>query len=81
MGNIPVLKPREVTDILDHLGFIEIRQRGLTGSFDILMGVAQLFRFTRGEMFHLFSCVRLLRILTWPWMSFCEIDNTAVDRL
>jgi len=28
MGNIPVLKPREVTDILDHLGFMEIRQRG-----------------------------------------------------
>ena len=28
MGNIPVLKPREVIDILTHLGFAEVRQRG-----------------------------------------------------
>jgi predicted RNA binding protein YcfA (HicA-like mRNA interferase family) len=28
MGNLPVLKPREVAAILKKLGFIEIRQRG-----------------------------------------------------
>jgi predicted RNA binding protein YcfA (HicA-like mRNA interferase family) len=28
MGSIPVLKPREVVEILERLGFVEIRQRG-----------------------------------------------------
>ena len=28
MGNIPVLKPREVVRILETLGFVEVRQRG-----------------------------------------------------
>jgi predicted RNA binding protein YcfA (HicA-like mRNA interferase family) len=28
MGNIPVLKPRQVVTALEALGFIEIRQRG-----------------------------------------------------
>ena len=28
MGNIPVLKPREVVALLEILGFAEIRQRG-----------------------------------------------------
>jgi len=28
MGNIPVLKPREVARILTSLGFVEVRQRG-----------------------------------------------------
>lgn len=28
MGNIPVLKPREVVLLLEILGFVEIRQRG-----------------------------------------------------
>ncbi|MGD7035927.1 type II toxin-antitoxin system HicA family toxin [Methylotuvimicrobium buryatense] len=28
MGNIPVLKPREVVALLEILGFTEIRQRG-----------------------------------------------------
>ena len=28
MGNIPILKPREVVAILERLGFVEIRQRG-----------------------------------------------------
>lgn len=28
MGNLPVLKPREVVKILDNLGFTEVRQRG-----------------------------------------------------
>jgi predicted RNA binding protein YcfA (HicA-like mRNA interferase family) len=28
MGNIPVLKPRQVVTALEALGFIEVRQRG-----------------------------------------------------
>jgi len=28
MGTIPVLKPREVTGLLERLGFQEVRQRG-----------------------------------------------------
>jgi predicted RNA binding protein YcfA (HicA-like mRNA interferase family) len=28
MGNIPVLKPREISRILEKLGFVEVRQRG-----------------------------------------------------
>ena len=28
MGSIPVLKPREVSQILERLGFPEVRQRG-----------------------------------------------------
>jgi predicted RNA binding protein YcfA (HicA-like mRNA interferase family) len=28
VGDVPVLKPREVTAILQQLGFVEVRQRG-----------------------------------------------------
>jgi predicted RNA binding protein YcfA (HicA-like mRNA interferase family) len=28
MGNVPVLKPREVASILAAMGFVEVRQRG-----------------------------------------------------
>jgi predicted RNA binding protein YcfA (HicA-like mRNA interferase family) len=28
MGNIPILKPREVVSILEKMGFVQIRQRG-----------------------------------------------------
>jgi len=28
MGNLPILKPREVQVLLEALGFIEVRQRG-----------------------------------------------------
>ena len=28
MGSLPVLKPREAIRILEHLGFVQIRQRG-----------------------------------------------------
>ena len=28
MGKLPVLKPREVVDILEKIGFVETRQRG-----------------------------------------------------
>ena len=28
MGDVPVLRPREVAGILERLGFVEVRQRG-----------------------------------------------------
>ena len=28
MGDIPILKPREVVTLLERLGFVEVRQRG-----------------------------------------------------
>ncbi len=28
MGDVPVLKPREVASLLERLGFVEVRQRG-----------------------------------------------------
>ncbi|MCX7110338.1 MAG: type II toxin-antitoxin system HicA family toxin [Proteobacteria bacterium] len=28
MGNVPILKPREIQALLESLGFIEVRQRG-----------------------------------------------------
>ena len=28
MGSVPVLKPREVVQILERIGFVEVRQRG-----------------------------------------------------
>jgi len=28
MGDVPVLRPREVAGILENLGFVEVRQRG-----------------------------------------------------
>lgn len=28
MSNIPVLKPQEIVKILEHLGFVEVRQKG-----------------------------------------------------
>jgi predicted RNA binding protein YcfA (HicA-like mRNA interferase family) len=33
MGTLPVLKPREAIRILERLGFIQIRQRGLHRQF------------------------------------------------
>ncbi len=34
MGNVPVLKPREVVRILERMGFAEIRQRGSHKQFN-----------------------------------------------
>lgn len=28
MGNLPILRPREVASLLEGLGFVEVRQRG-----------------------------------------------------
>ena len=33
MGTIPLLKPREIVAILEHLGFYEVRQRGAHKQF------------------------------------------------
>src|SRR5687767_11273869 len=32
VGAVPVLKPREVVALLEKLGFVQVRQRGCTGS-------------------------------------------------
>jgi predicted RNA binding protein YcfA (HicA-like mRNA interferase family) len=32
MSNIPVLKPQEIVKILEHIGFIEVRQKGAHNS-------------------------------------------------
>lgn len=34
MGNVPVLKPREVVRILERMGFVEVRQRGSHKQFN-----------------------------------------------
>ena len=34
MGNVPVLKPREVVRILEKMGFVEVRQRGSHKQFN-----------------------------------------------
>jgi predicted RNA binding protein YcfA (HicA-like mRNA interferase family) len=33
MGTVPVLKPREAIRILEHLGFVQVRQRGAHRQF------------------------------------------------
>jgi len=33
MSNIPVLKPQEIIRILENLGFVEVRQKGLHKQF------------------------------------------------
>lgn len=38
MGNIPVLKPREVVKILETMGFVEVRQRGSHKQFSHVDG-------------------------------------------
>ena len=47
MGNVPVLKPREVVSILERMGFTEIRQRGSHKQFNHADG-----RFTTVPMHH-----------------------------
>ena len=56
MGNVPVLKSHEIVLLLEILGFVEVRHAALTSNFDILMDVAQLFRFMQGVIFRPFYC-------------------------
>jgi predicted RNA binding protein YcfA (HicA-like mRNA interferase family) len=38
MGNVPILKPREIVRILERIGFIEVRQRGSHKQFKHIDG-------------------------------------------
>ncbi len=49
MGNVPVLKPREVIKILENLGFAEIRQRGSHKQFRHADGRATTVPFHKGR--------------------------------
>ncbi|HWZ92547.1 MAG TPA: type II toxin-antitoxin system HicA family toxin [Polyangiaceae bacterium] len=49
MGDIPILKPREVVAILLELGFIEIRQRGSHKQFRHPDGRATTVPFHQGR--------------------------------
>ena len=53
MGDVPVLKPREVAGILERLGFVEVRQRGPTGSIATPTAALPPFRFTQAGTCHL----------------------------
>ena len=63
MGNIPVLKPREVVALLEMLGFTEIRQRGSHKLFVILTVDAQQYRSMQEVIFRQFYFVKSLKIL------------------
>jgi hypothetical protein len=58
MGNIPVLKPTEAVAILQRIGFVEVRQRGLN-SFGILMVAGRQFLSTEAETSPPFYFVKL----------------------
>ena len=49
MGNIPVLKPREVVKILNKLGFVEVRQRGSHKQFSHQDGRVTTVPFHKGR--------------------------------
>jgi len=49
MGRYPVLKPREVTAILENLGFVEIRQRGSHKQYRHPDGRSTTMPFHRGR--------------------------------
>ncbi|QWF71859.1 type II toxin-antitoxin system HicA family toxin [Methylomonas paludis] len=63
MGNIPVLKPREVVALLEMLGFIEIRQRGSHKQFRHPDGRCTTVPFHAGPSFHQFYFAKSLKIL------------------
>ena len=49
MGNIPVLKPREIVALLEILGFTEIRQRGSHKQFRHPDGICTTVPFHAGR--------------------------------
>ncbi|WP_242046178.1 MULTISPECIES: type II toxin-antitoxin system HicA family toxin [Calothrix] len=63
MSNIPILKPQEVVRILEKLGFVEVRQRGLHKQFRHEDGRGTTVPFHKGAIFHQGYYVKLLAIL------------------
>jgi predicted RNA binding protein YcfA (HicA-like mRNA interferase family) len=49
MSNIPILKPQEVVGILENLGFIEVRQKGLHKQFRLEDGRGTTVPFHKGR--------------------------------
>ena len=49
MGNIPILKPREVVRILKSLGFVQVRQKGSHKQFRHEDGRATTVPFHQGK--------------------------------
>ena len=49
MGNLPVLKPREVMAILEKLGFREVRQKGAHKQYRHPDGRCTTLPFHRGQ--------------------------------
>ncbi len=49
MGNVPVLKPREVVRILERMGFVEVRQRGSHKQFNHVDGRFTTVRMHQGR--------------------------------
>jgi hypothetical protein len=77
MGNIPVLKPREVSRILENLGFVEVRSAVHTNNFVMSMAVARLSPFIR-ETSPRFCCGKLQRTLEWmSWISSATDSRAA----
>ncbi|MBW8051525.1 MAG: type II toxin-antitoxin system HicA family toxin [Cytophagales bacterium] len=49
MGNLPVLKPREVVKLLEKQGFVEVRQKGSHKQFRHADGRATTVPFHQGQ--------------------------------
>jgi predicted RNA binding protein YcfA (HicA-like mRNA interferase family) len=49
MSNIPVLKPQEVVRLLEHLGFVEVRQKGSHKQFRHADGRGTTVPFHKGR--------------------------------
>ena len=64
MGNIPVLKPREVVKILKTLALLKFVREGLTNNLVIRMAELPLFRFTRAGIYLRHCYAKLLMMYT-----------------
>ncbi|HJX82420.1 MAG TPA: hypothetical protein VJ248_10350 [Candidatus Udaeobacter sp.] len=55
MARLPVLKPREITRVLEKMGFVEVRQRAARiNNTATQTDAARLFHFRAAAMSHLF---------------------------
>jgi predicted RNA binding protein YcfA (HicA-like mRNA interferase family) len=68
VGDIPVLKPRDVTTILEQLGFEQVRQKGSHKQFRHTDGRATTVPFHAGVTSHPFfsAALPLISGLRWP---------------
>jgi hypothetical protein len=63
MGNIPILKPREVVALLEALGLAKFGSGARTNSFATLMGDSQPFHFMLDVMCRQFCFAKSQKIL------------------